>query len=227
MLNLNHSEGSEFSEIKRRQVLKASGSGFFVAQFLDDRKTTKLGQTLFAEVGVTHIPDTELEPPHIDQFSLHSISKEKGKLYIFPLAPNIKKKFKNNDAIQSAGDYRPIPGKGYGRNLERQVYLELSPQKDPYKALPIRSRYYLPAINVSKRGAKGEIAIKVEGRSKSVQRRSEAKIKLTPREVSVSKNYVVNPGDETGTREFEKISVTPEVHVRNYGKLETRVINDG
>lgn len=225
VLDINQTDDDRATDINRRKVLKASGAGFFAPFMLDEQNTKQVGKTLFIEIGVIHSIDKKVNPRHIDQLSFHSVSDDNQTLYVYPINSDMKSNFERYEAIQSADEYRSIPGQTFGRSRQREVYLSYTSQNEPYEVLPIQSPYYLPPIHASKGESEGAISIEVEGNMTTVGPRSESKIKLNSRQIMVQTNYLNNPSQKNESVGVQPASVTPIIKIDNFGNLETRVVD--
>lgn len=96
----SRNNSGDTTSITRRKLLQASGAGIFHKDTIDFQSAESIGKNLVVEVGVAYDTDANLKnPPHIDQFSAHTLSNSHGKLFVISINPNVTKLFEQNEDI--------------------------------------------------------------------------------------------------------------------------------
>lgn len=229
--------------MKRRTVLKSATATASLALVGEVSATSSCGSVNFSEVGVEHdvsLPTTtQSNYPffHIDEFGLNRfIDQNQSTLYVNQrYAQGELDILKGNQAVVASRGYAPLPTR-LGGGSSSGVTTKRGENFRTLEALTVEDSYDRPRFTVEEQDVGTVVA--AEGERVNVQPGSEAEIVLDDREVTVevfeitdkdAKEITVAGGEEwqkpwrkpQAKRYWEEtVTVTPKIHLRNYGELD-------
>ena len=200
------------SKVKRRKVLQSTSllAGFSMATTNaaaayepDSKDKDVLVVETITKFEIGDIDKSEL--PHIDLMVGYGVDTEKEELYV----PNngIFQDLNNiHDGLIIGDNFGTLPHIiNKGRSSKE---LPVNEGGFPNRFLPISSRIGFPAINIKSDGDNSVIA-KSQNEEYTINSREEVVIEPSLKNVQ--------------NRHNDKITVEPEIHIRNYGKLDIHI----
>lgn len=220
------------SSIKRRELLKISGTGFGLTGIVPTVSTavpngTLLGRVVFVEVSIGHEDEPAFPVEHSDDFPEYRIGKNRNKVNITPFAiEDTVEKFRNGELVATDmyGEYKTLPEIEFGGS--RSTSARLGPTKELHLVRPYRS----PTIKLTD-DSKDSVKVTAENASFSVAHSEKQRITLSPRQVTGRQAVIGTKTIDDPRKEGREIEVpqkgeqqtaviTPVVEIVNYGWVE-------
>jgi hypothetical protein len=225
------------SKVNRRSVLRSASASVGIAggaQIVSGDTTARSGSTVFSEVMLIHdidIPENfDYNFPYwtVNDFSKsHFVNYNNSTIYA-NRDGNIDMDMAEHMAVVSSDDYFAPPDTIGGRATS-MIRTGLHQSYRVSSALSIKDdEYSRPEIPINIEDS--HLRMEIQGENKKVPSGNQTKFSLSPRQVTVEVyEYLGDNTIEPETRRniapernYKDISltITPEVHVRNYGELD-------